>query len=37
MAGRPHLPPPAPGFGDEDDDDVEKEIARQAAMKISKI
>ena len=37
MPGRPPLPPPAPGFGDEDDDDVEKEIARQAAMKISKI
>ena len=37
VAGRPPLPPPAPGFGDEDDDDVEKEIARQAAMKRSKI
>ena len=36
VAGRPPLPPPAPGFGDEDDDDVEKEIARQAAMKRSK-
>ena len=37
VAGRPPLPPPAPGFGDEDDDDVEKEIAWQAAMKRSKI
>lgn len=38
VATRPALPPPAPGFGagDEDDDDVEKDIARQAAMKRSK-
>ncbi|CAA7396973.1 unnamed protein product [Spirodela intermedia] len=38
VATRPTLPPPAPGFGagDEDDDDVEKDIARQAAMKRSK-
>uniref|UniRef100_A0A1D1Y2W4 Nuclear speckle splicing regulatory protein 1 n=1 Tax=Anthurium amnicola TaxID=1678845 RepID=A0A1D1Y2W4_9ARAE len=32
-ATRPTLPPPAPGFGaDDDEDDVERDIARQAAV-----
>ncbi|MQL71897.1 hypothetical protein Taro_004218 [Colocasia esculenta] len=35
-AARPSLPPPAPGFGDAEEDDVEREIARQAAVNRAK-